>query len=87
MSLQEVSPLKVFRSVCPCHPGEVRDPRFTFLDKLINSGWGSVPMYLIDRAIKENGGVLPSAPVLLQSGKLTPQLDELQCTPVPREPI
>jgi hypothetical protein len=54
------------RSVCPCHPDEVRDARFAFLDALISSGWGSVPMYLIDRAIEENGGVLPSAPTMLQ---------------------
>jgi hypothetical protein len=55
-------------SVCPCHPGEVRDPRFAFLDTLIRAGWGSVPMYLIDRAIEENGGLLPAAPTLLQGG-------------------
>jgi hypothetical protein len=35
---------------------------------LIRAGWGSVPMYLIERAIDENGGVLPPRPVLVQDG-------------------
>lgn len=46
-------------SVCPCHDGETRDSRFTYLDRLIRAGWGSVPMTVIDRAIEQNGGVLP----------------------------
>jgi hypothetical protein len=30
-----------------------------FLDALIEAGWGGVPMYLIEREISRNGGVLP----------------------------
>jgi hypothetical protein len=50
------------QSICRCHPGEIRDQRFAFLDSLIDAGWGSVPMYLIERAMERNGGVLPPAP-------------------------
>ena len=53
------------QSSCPCHPGETRDARFEYLDTLIRAGWGSVPMYLIERAIDENGGVLPLRPMLV----------------------
>ena len=47
------------RRTCPSHPGETRDARFEFLDDLIELGWGSVPMYLIEREMLANGGVLP----------------------------
>ena len=47
---------------CPCHPGETRDSRFALLDALIDAGWGSVPMYLIEREMERNGGVLPERP-------------------------
>jgi hypothetical protein len=50
------------QSMCRCHPAEVRDARFALLDALIDAGWGSVPMYLIERAIEKNRGVLPPAP-------------------------
>jgi len=46
-------------STCPCHAGETRDARLAFLDALIEAGWGGVPMYLIEREIHRNGGVLP----------------------------
>jgi hypothetical protein len=46
-------------STCPCHAGETRDSRFALLDALIDAGWGSVPMYLIEREIHRNGGILP----------------------------
>ena len=47
---------------CPCHPGEIRDQRFAFLDQLISAGWGSVPMYVIERELLRNNGVLGPAP-------------------------
>jgi hypothetical protein len=47
---------------CPCHPGEIRDKRFAFLDELISAGWGSVPMYVIERELIRNKGVLGPAP-------------------------
>jgi hypothetical protein len=46
-------------STCPCHTGETRDARLAFLDALIDAGWGSVPMYLIEREMNRNGGILP----------------------------
>jgi hypothetical protein len=52
------------RSVCRCHPAEVREERFALLDSLIEAGWGSVPMYLIELAVERNDGVLPPAPTL-----------------------
>ena len=47
---------------CPCHPGEIRDQRFAYLDELISAGWGSVPMYIIERELIRNNGVLGPAP-------------------------
>lgn len=47
---------------CPCHPGEMRDQRFAFLDALISAGWGSVPMNIIERELIRNNGVLGPAP-------------------------
>jgi hypothetical protein len=29
------------------------------LDALIDAGWGAVPMYMIEREMDRNGGVLP----------------------------
>ena len=46
-------------STCPCHAGESRDARLAFLDALIDAGWGSVPMYVIEREMHRNGGILP----------------------------
>ena len=44
---------------CPCHAGEIRDARFAFLDALIEAGWGSVPMYIIELELQRNNGALP----------------------------
>jgi hypothetical protein len=49
-------------SRCPCHPEETRDERFRYLDMLIQAGWGSVPMNLIEKRMQSNGGVLPTSP-------------------------
>jgi hypothetical protein len=49
-------------SKCMHHPGEVRAPRFDYLNALIEAGWGNVSMERIEAAIERNGGVLPAAP-------------------------
>jgi hypothetical protein len=54
--------MKCSPSNCPCHPDERRDERFAVLDALIEAGWGSVPMYLVEIEIQRNGGILPTRP-------------------------
>ncbi len=48
------------KSICPCHPAEVRSERFAVLDSLIKAGRGSVPLDIIELEYKHNGGVLPA---------------------------
>ena len=65
ISEQSLAACESPNSICPYHADEVRDDRFTILDKLIRAGWGSVPMYVIEREIEKHGhAVLSEEPYI-----------------------